>query len=421
MSRHIQNFEELARTGERRDVLACLEAAYDAIDTEKVILKSVHLEDGVLTILGTSWQLNEYEHVYIIGFGKVACKAASVLENVLGERVKDGAVVGSAEYSCAVISTYKGTHPLPSQANFLASAHIGRIGETLTARDLVLVVVGGGGSAMLCGSEEEKEQGARLYNSFLGSGGTIDELNVVRRHISPLKGGGLVQMLHPAEVIGLIFSDVVGGHPSTVASGPTYYDETTAADAQRIINTYQLGSYKLIETPKERSYFEKVTNLLLVSNETAVVAMATKARELGYATIIPPCNPYATPEELVRCLMGAATPHSIVCVGGEPRLAVPEGTVGHGGRATATALSALSFLQEQHTFVGSASDGHDNGEHAGAIVDTASFKKLHEEKIDIAAHLVACDSASALTRSKDVLMTGTVEANVSDVFLLLTK
>ncbi|MBP9669176.1 MAG: DUF4147 domain-containing protein, partial [Candidatus Pacebacteria bacterium] len=367
MTRHIQNFQELARTDARRDALTCVEAAYDAIDTEKVILNNITLEGGTLTIQSSSWNLDAYEHVYIIGFGKVACRAASVLEKVLGERVKDGAVVGSAEYSCAVISTYKGTHPLPSQANFLASAHIGRIGETLTERDLVLVVVGGGGSAMLCGSQEERTQGERLYQAFLKSGGTIDELNVVRRHISPLKGGGLAQVLHPATVIGLIFSDVVGGDPSIVASGPTYYDESTALDAQRIIDQYALGDYELTETPKDQRYFERVTNILLVSNETAVLAMVAKARELGYEPVVPECDPYASPDTALDCMMRAAVPHSVVCFGGEPRLVVPPHADGIGGRASATALTAVRRLTGKQVFVGSASDGHDNSEYAGAV------------------------------------------------------
>lgn len=421
MNRRIQNYEELDRSAARSDVLACIEAAYDAIDTEKVVRRVVRVEDSALMVGEHSWQLDAYEHVYIIGFGKVACRAAAVLEDILGERVKDGAVVGSAEYSCAVISTYKGTHPLPSHANFLASAHIGRIGEALTERDLVLVVVGGGGSAMLCGSEAEREQGTRLYDAFLKSGGTIDELNIVRRHISPLKGGGLAQVLHPATVVGLIFSDVVGGDLSTVASGPTFLDQSTVADAQRIIDTYQLGNYDLIETPKDPALFSAVTNVLVVSNDTAVSALAAKAESLGYRAIIPPCDPYAAPADMLQCMFEAAAPRTIVCLGGEPRLSVQHGVAGRGGRATTVALSAVSSLTAQQTFAAIASDGHDNGDHAGAIVDAQTRTVLAEKNIDPVTFLEACDSASALEAAHDVLQTGTIEANVSDVFVLLTQ
>ena len=85
-------------------------------------------------------------------------------------------------------------------------------------------------------------------------------------------------MAYPATVIGLIFSDVPGDNFADVASGPTYKDETTIADAQKIITENNLGNFDLIETPKEDKYFEKVHNFVLVSNITAVEAMAKKLR-----------------------------------------------------------------------------------------------------------------------------------------------
>src|SRR4029077_11513918 len=129
-----------------------------------------------------------------------------------------GVVIGTGPANCRRVQTFQGSHPLPSEENVRASQHIVELSERLETDDLVLVIVSGGGSSLLCWPPSECEQGQRLYRDFLATGGPIVELNTVRKHLSALKGGGLAKMLHPATVIGLIFSDVPGDHFESVAS-----------------------------------------------------------------------------------------------------------------------------------------------------------------------------------------------------------
>ncbi|MCU9611759.1 DUF4147 domain-containing protein, partial [Escherichia coli] len=90
-------------------------------------------------VMGQRFVLSDYKHIYIIGFGKVSCKAAYVLEEILHGKVQDGAVVGIKEVTCQVVDTYAGTHPLPSHINFTATKHIEEIAQRATKDDLVLV------------------------------------------------------------------------------------------------------------------------------------------------------------------------------------------------------------------------------------------------------------------------------------------
>jgi hydroxypyruvate reductase len=293
MNHYIKNFDTLAKTSARRDALTIVEAGYQAIDTDAALRAFVQLLGDTLSVGERAYKLTEYEHIYIVGCGKVACRAAATLEDILKGKVSGGAVIGVTDMVCQVVTLYKGTHPKPSEKNFAAAQHMLQIGEKITERDLVLAIVGGGGSSLLCASTGECDQGVRLYEKFLDSGGIIDELNLVRKHISPLKGGGLAKALYPATVVGLVFSDVPGGDPSAVASGPTYFDASTIADAEQIIQKYNLGHYVLTETPKEQKYFENVWNVEVVSNKTAVAAMSTKAHELGYTPIESACAPGA--------------------------------------------------------------------------------------------------------------------------------
>lgn len=420
MNQIIKNFEELATTKQRHDALTIAEAGLRAIDTETVLTDSVILNDDILTIQGRQFNLSEYKHVYIIGFGKVACTAAYTLEKILDGRVKDGAVIGVAERVCQTVDTYAGTHPLPSQQNYTATKHIEEVARRAQKDDLVLTIVSGGGSALLCSSMGECDQGIKLFESFLQSGGTIEELNIVRKHISHLKGGGLAKSLFPATVVGLVFSDVPGGDIAAVASGPTCFDTSTIHEAEALIEKYNLGTFRLVETPKDPKYFEQVHNFTIVSNVTALNAMQKKAEQLSYRTDLVSATQYATAEETRNLLLTETTEGLMRCMGGETKVTVPEDCSGKGGRNGYLALTMLETLAPNQVFLSIASDGHDNTEVAGALADTEVLQRAIHSGLSPNEHITSFDSFPFFDQLGSHIKTGLLESNVSDLVLLLT-
>lgn len=420
MSQIIKNFEDLAISKQRRDALTIAEAGLQAIDTRTVLHESMVLEDDILTIQGRQFDLASYKHIYIIGFGKVACTAAHTLEQILAGRVKDGAVIGIAERVCQVVDTYAGTHPLPSQQNYTATKHIEEVARQARQDDLVLVVVSGGGSALLCSSMGECDQGTKLFESFLQSGGTIEELNTVRKHISHLKGGGLAKALYPATVIGLVFSDVPGGDMTAVASGPTCFDTSTIHEAQALIEKYNLGTFRLVETPKDPKYFERVHNFTIVSNVTALNAMQSAAQALSYKADLVSATQYATAEETKSLLLGEISDGLMRCMGGETKVMVPEDCSGTGGRNSYLTLSMLETLTTNQVFLSIASDGHDNTDVAGAIADVRVLQQAKQLGLSLAEHLDTFNSFPFFEQCGAHVQTGMLESNVSDLVLLLT-
>jgi phosphopyruvate hydratase len=420
MSSIIKNYDSLATSAIRRDALEIVEAGLQAIDTVTVLNDSVVVDSDTLIIQGQHFNLLEYEHIYIIGFGKVSCTAAYTLEKILEGRVKDGAVIGMSERTCQVVETYAGTHPLPSQQNYIATKHIAEVARCAKENDLVLVVVSGGGSALLCSSMGECNQGNTLFNSFLQSGGTIEELNIVRKHISQLKGGGLAKALFPATVVGLVFSDVPGGDMASVASGPTYFDTSTIQDAESLITKYDLGEFQLQETPKDPKYFEKVHNFTIVSNVTALNAMQKAAQEKSYRANLVSATQYADVQETKTLLMAKTEAGAMLCMGGETKVTVPKDCSGTGGRNSYLALSMLETVQENQVFISIASDGHDNSSAAGAIVDFQSKQKALQSNLAIDEYLTAFDSFPFFEQLDGHIKTDMLESNVSDLMLLLT-
>lgn len=420
MNRIIKNFDDLATSQHRRDALTIAEAGLRAIDTTTVLNDSIVVESDRLYIQGRQFDLTAYNHVYIIGFGKVACTAAQTLEKILDGRVKEGAVIGVSEKVCQVVDTYTGTHPLPSQQNYTATKHIEEVARRAREDDLVLVIVSGGGSALLCSSMGECDQGIQLFESFLQSGGTIEELNTVRKHISHLKGGGLAKSLYPATVVGLVFSDVPGGDMSAVASGPTCIDTSTIHEAESLIEKYNLGTFRLMETPKDPKYFERVHNFTIVSNVIALNAMQKVAEGLSYRTDLISATQYATAEETRALLLDQVTDGLMRCMGGETKVTVPENCTGKGGRNSYLALTMLETLAPNQVFLSIASDGRDNTEVAGAVADAEVLHRAIQSDLSVNDHITTFDSFTFFDQLGANVETGLLESNVSDLVLLLT-
>lgn len=420
MNHIVKNYNKLNRTQERKDILAVIESAYHAIDTEQALKDRIRIEHETLHVNNQLYNLSDYTNIYVIGFGKVAAKAALTLDEIFDDRISDGAVAGIASFRTKNITTYICSHPRPSAVNVEAASEIESIAKKVTKDDLVLVIVGGGGSSLLCSHEQERIQGEKLYNEFLNTGGTIEEMNIVRKHISAFKGGGLAELLYPAQVINLIFSDVPGDDLETIASGPTMYDASTKEDAQAILDKYNLSGYELNETPKDKSLFVRVDNHLMVSNNTALHRMQEVGESLGYSVVIAGNDLFLTADETIKALQSKAQNNTLVIAGGETRYVIPEGCEGKGGRCDMLALSMLEHLHSNQVFAAFASDGHDNTEAAGGLVDMHDQQKIQGINMDVENSMICLDSYPVMEALDALLVTGKIESNISDLMILLT-
>ena len=428
MEHIIKNFDQLATSALRRQALWIAEAGFLAINTKSAVNKLVKYnpKNQVLAALGKQYPLGKFERVMCIGFGKAAFDAVSQLQQILSGFITCGYVIDLKEGSLGNITCKVGTHPYPTKVNIDATKELLAMLSSCTEKDLVLCVVSGGGSALLCSPHDMScEQEVSIIAALTVKGATIQELNTVRKHISTVKGGQLAKTMYPATVISLIFSDVPGDDISMVASGPTVMDATFAKDAAKVLEKYgvleacQMPSCKLIETPKEPKYFEHVQNILAVSARQALAAMEEKAEDLGYEVKIYSNCYQGTARELGpeiisknkkgRCLLGA----------GESTVHI----VGHGigGRNQEMALAALLSIAENQVLVCAASDGHDNTDAAGAIVNAGTKTRARALGLDINKYLSNNDSFHFFEAVGDQLITGNTEANVSDFFVCLKK
>lgn len=424
----IKNFETLAQTPLRQVALRVVEAGLEAIDTVKVIKQSVQIAGRRISINGRDFSLAADGRLFVVGVGKCSLNAALALEDILGDQITDGLV---ADVACPIapkrIRFCKGDHPYPTEANIDLTAEIITLLKGIGEKDTVIFIISGGGTVMLCQPEnhtcaEERE----VVKALFKAGATIAQMNTIRKHLSLARGGFLAKHAFPAQVISLILSDVPGNDLSMVASGPTVLDETTVTDAKKIVEEYGLAAdpnfdFKhFIETPKEKKYFKRVSNLLIISNDAALLAMAAKAKELGFSARI--CTSCLSGEarEVGRDIaaeLGAAPPKSAALFGGETTVTVKGD--GKGGRNQELVLGALEGISEGAIALAIASDGIDNTEVAGALCDTIIKSEAEKLGANPKSFLARNDSFSFFEKVGGQIVIGPTGSNVSDLVLAI--
>ncbi len=422
----IKNFAELAVTPERNAALEIAEAGLAAIDTGVVIRKWVKEERGAVSIGDEIIRKEEYDRLFVVGIGKCALDAGAALEVILGDTITDGIILDVREGQLKKIRTYAGTHPFPTEANVDATAEIIDLLARCTSKDIVLFIISGGGSALLCQPRNLTcVEETKLLKYLFEEGATIEEINVLRKRLSLAHGGHLAVSAYPARVISLIFSDVPGDDVQYIASGPTVMDTTTIEDAKTVIRKYDLEKHsgfaiELIETPKDAKYFEKVKNIIAVSNTTALRAMEEKARQSGFFPKVVSSVLQGEAREVGMNIvkeLRTASPKTVLLYGGETTVTIKGN--GKGGRNQELALGALEALKSGEVMLSLASDGRDDTDYAGALCDTMTKEKAERQKLRAEVFLARNDSYGFFERVGDALVTGATGSNVSDLIVAL--
>lgn len=326
-------------------------------------------------------------------------------------------------------------HPLPTIRGVSNTERIIRVARSLTKEDCAIVLMSGGGSAMLASPVDTitLDDKIKVTNELLRCGGSIQEINTVRKHLSKVKGGYLAELLYPAAVFGFVLSDVVGNDLSTIASGPLSPDPSTFADAISILKKYHVAVPPRVrshlesgrrgdapETPKPGAkYFDRVRIEIIGNHRTAAEAAYRYAEKRGIKSRV--SKKYLQGEAKDA---GAFFAHNALKNG--LTIACGETTVtcrgkGNGGRNQEFVLGALSELEPNQTIVSVGTDGVDGmcpEKIAGALGDgevraTAGRKKLNSETF-----LKNNDSYAFFRKAGGQIKTGATGTNLGDLVLL---
>ncbi len=454
---------------------AIFKAGIDAVNPYRLILQSLKIDGNILNIGNISYDLNRFNNILVIGAGKAAAPMAQAVENILGDRIGKGCIVVKYGHTCPLkkIKQLEAGHPLPDEAGVKGTKEILRILKEADEKTLVICLLSGGGSALLVSPADgitldEKKEVNRL---LLSAGAKIDELNAVRKHLSKVKGGKLAEIAHPAVLITLILSDVIGDRLDVIASGPTVPDNGTFKDAMDAIEKYNLldrlpenvmrllrqgvmGTIK--DTPKEE--FKNDRAFIIGSLKNALTAAKEKAVSMGYdAEIITSelqgeardagrwLKERVKPAPRIKCGAGSASMSlhdssrdskqggkgrgsRCLISGGETTVTVMG--KGEGGRNQELALAFAIGIEgiDGITMLSAGTDGTDGAtDAAGAIVDGETVIKAKKLGLDPNYYLAENDSYSFfkkldfLSGERHHLITGPTGTNVMDMQIIIAR
>jgi len=230
--------------------------------------------------------------VLVVGAGKASARMAEAVEAEWGPC--EGLVITRYGYArpCRGIEIVEAAHPVPDQAGLAATRRMLDLLAGLGPDDFVLALISGGASSLLIAPAPPMTLADKqaVNAALLASGAPIGRMNVLRKHLSGVKGGQLAAAAFPARMLCLMISDVPGDDPAFIGSGPTVGDPSSVDDARAVIQRWNitlpaaaqqaLAQGSGVLAPGDRR-LSRVENRIFAAPSQSLEAAADRARALG--------------------------------------------------------------------------------------------------------------------------------------------
>jgi len=433
----------------KADLGRIFQAAVSAVAPDRLLREHL-VRDGswVVATDGRRELARWRRSVLVIGAGKAAARMAAGCEEQFGAGRAKGFV--TIADGCGVplqgIEAAEAGHPVPDARGVDATRRmldlVARSGNTP-----VLCLIAGGASSLMVGPRPPVTLAElkRVNRLLLASGADIAEVNTVRKHLSTVKGGGLLRAVRYRPLVSLVLSDVVGDDPRVIGSGPTVPDAGTFADALDVLERRNILERTppsvrallarglrgaLTETVKPEDPEAKGSHPVVVgTNRMAIRAAGAAAARMGYEPVV--CDePIAGATVAAAAAWGDRIKREIQCrpsqrlcviAGGETTVEV-KGS-GRGGRNQEFALALVGALAGLDcTVLSAGTDGVDGPtDAAGAFVDGHTRQRARALELDPEAFLRANDSYTFFSRLRDLFRCGPTGTNVMDIKVALAR
>jgi len=431
----------------RENALQIFLAGVEVVKPGHFIPAHIRVNKNTLLAGGRTIHLDKIGKLYVAAVGKASSAMAGETEKILQQRISDGLVITKYGHALPLHScrTIESGHPIPDENSLKGAEAMISLFKKANHHDVIILLISGGASALMadtppaCTLTDIQITGQLL----LDCGADIEEINTVRKHLSAVKGGQLMQYTK-ATVVALILSDAPGDDLSVIASGLTVPDKTTFDDAWRIMEKYELQDKlpagvlrhllsgrqgDIPDTPKPGNpIFENIHNTLVATNRQALEAAANKAGELGYQTIIltPPLTGEADEKagEFAKRLLAEKKKGPVCLLWGGESTVTMKGK-GKGGRNQQFALAALHYVIKEKlikdfafALLAAGTDGTDGPtDAAGAVITDQLLRKIEDLRISPETYLANNDSYHFFEKTGALIKTGPTQTNVMDLIV----
>jgi hydroxypyruvate reductase len=375
----------------------------------------------------------------VLGAGKASARMARAVE-AAWEGPLSGLVVTRYGHSerCERITIVESGHPVPDDAGAAAAKQMLSLAREMGPDDLVLALVSGGGSSLITLPAEGLSMAdLRAVNvALLRCGANINDMNMVRRHLSSIKGGRLAQACGAAAVHTLVVSDVPGDDPAVVASGPTIADHSSPLEALAVLQRHRIDVPPAVLEVLHRTVVVQQKNdglrevQVIATAELALNAAVLEAQRQGLAVINLGGAVEGESRDVAQAQAAMAKGlRKARAPDGRPRLMISGGETtvtvkgnGRGGRNSEFLLSLALALQGQEGIhaIACDTDGIDGVEdNAGGLIDPNSLRRAGRLGLNPQALLDNNDAYAFLSALGDLITTGPTRTNVNDFRALL--
>ena len=423
----IKNFNELATTDKKKECLEILESGLQAANPENIIPRFVTPNE--IKINNKIFNIEKYSSIYSVAFGKAGDSMTRALNAIIP--IKSGIIVipkgSKAKIKGKKFQIFNSRHPKPDQTSVKAAKEIMKFVQNKRSDELIIFLVSGGGSSLLALPDEiTLEDKIHVTNVLLKSGATIQEFNCIRKHLSKIKGGKLVENMK-CQGVSLVMSDVEGDDLSSIASGTTYMDNTTYANALEIIDKYKIRwkmPAEVLKLLEDRANIEKssdmpkktkIENYVIANNNDCLKAMKEAAEKIGYTVCI--MQVFGDIKKAVIKILKKISENEKTCIifGGETTVKVLGN--GMGGRNQELVLRMLKNTQKLKKMVIASigTDGIDgNSNFAGAITENIKID------LDVMKEFLRnSDSGRFFQKQKGNIVTNATHTNLMDIGVIL--
>ncbi|MCH5377288.1 MAG: glycerate-2-kinase family protein, partial [Planctomycetes bacterium] len=283
----------------RCDATAIWNAGVDAVRAKPLIRRTVRVDGDALAVGEERFTRSDFDRVIVVGAGKAGAAMSEGLLEAIGDWLPVVGWVNVPEGTQRELPTVK-LHPArpaevnePTEQGAAGAREIIKLVQNAGQRDLCIALISGGGSALLPAPRAGITLQDKLdVTRFLSSAGAdITELNTVRKHLSEIKGGGLLRACRAGMLVTLVLSDVLGDPLDQIASGPTVEDTTSADQAIQVLQRYDPQ-----QTLPQRIYATLQAEIASASEAGASAVAAPRTATCRHKTIVIANNALAVDE-----------------------------------------------------------------------------------------------------------------------------
>src|SRR5580692_2110494 len=390
-----------------------------AIDIPAAMARKLDRRGSLLSAGRADVDLSGFREIVAIALGKAALAMARGLHETLSpEFPPDGILVVPAPPSSLLPGwkTFVGGHPLPTAESFAAGRAILELLARCDERTLVFFLISGGGSSLV---EQPLDLGVtladfqQLNSALITCGAPIEEINVVRKHLSATKGGRLAAAAARSMKITIAISDVPEGEESALASGPTVADPSTVDDVESIVRKYGL----LAKLPGSlRGMIERRSLPETPKDDDAAFARSRFEILLGERELLHAAH-HCCEAEGFTCLVDTETDDWPLEQAAEHLLAQLEILKKENPRRRVAKIAGKRIA-----VLSGGTDGVDgNSPAAGAVADGESLARAVAVGLDPVDFLRRCDAHGFFSRLDDAVVTGPTGNNLRDLRILLAE